>query len=163
MRHEPAGGVFPICNVAVPLSQLAAIDPDESTFTAGAAITNPRVLCPVEVRLTATVGLPLCALSILFVLFPLVLAYAAAALRRERVSVSRSRRENPGQARNQWKQASRNQPQRGAAPVVARKRSNVRRPKGRAIRVMVNLVNRRREEPTDCGGGRQPSRMARAV
>src|SRR6266436_8529337 len=29
--------------------------------------------------------------------------------------------------------------------------------RGRAIRVMVNLVNWQQEEPTDCGGGRQPS------
>jgi len=30
-------------------------------------------------------------------------------------------------------------------------------PRGQAIRVMINLVNRKREEPTGCGGGRQPS------
>src|SRR5438128_11326649 len=29
--------------------------------------------------------------------------------------------------------------------------------RGRAIRVMVNLVNWQQEEPTGCGGGRQPS------
>jgi hypothetical protein len=29
--------------------------------------------------------------------------------------------------------------------------------RGRAIRVRVNLVNRQREEPNDCGGGRQLS------
>src|SRR5262252_2567112 len=30
-------------------------------------------------------------------------------------------------------------------------------PRGQAIRVMINLVNRKREEPAGCGGGRQPS------
>src|SRR5215469_17919363 len=30
-------------------------------------------------------------------------------------------------------------------------------PRGQAIRVMINLVNRKREEPPGCGGGRQPS------
>ena len=29
--------------------------------------------------------------------------------------------------------------------------------RGQAIRVMINLVNRQREEPTGCGGGRQLS------
>jgi hypothetical protein len=29
--------------------------------------------------------------------------------------------------------------------------------RGQAIRVMIALVNRRREEPIGCGGGRQPS------
>ena len=29
--------------------------------------------------------------------------------------------------------------------------------RGWAIRVMIDLVNRKREEPTGCGGGRQPS------
>src|SRR4051794_36795499 len=29
--------------------------------------------------------------------------------------------------------------------------------RGQAIRVMIDLVNRQREEPTGCGGGRQPS------
>src|SRR6516165_9031476 len=38
-------------------------------------------------------------------------------------------------------------------------------PRGQAIRVMINLVNRKREEPTGCGGGRQPSldRMSRVT
>src|SRR5262252_8824167 len=30
-------------------------------------------------------------------------------------------------------------------------------PRGQAIRVMINLVNRKREEPPGCGGGRQLS------
>jgi hypothetical protein len=30
-------------------------------------------------------------------------------------------------------------------------------PRGQAICVMINLVNRKREEPAGCGGGRQPS------
>ena len=29
--------------------------------------------------------------------------------------------------------------------------------RGQAIRVMINLVNWQQEEPTGCGGGRQPS------
>ena len=30
--------------------------------------------------------------------------------------------------------------------------------RGQAIRVRITLVNRKREEPAGCGGGRQPSR-----
>jgi hypothetical protein len=30
-------------------------------------------------------------------------------------------------------------------------------PRGQVIRVMIKLVNRQREEPAGCGGGRQPS------
>jgi hypothetical protein len=30
-------------------------------------------------------------------------------------------------------------------------------PRGQVIRVVINLVNRKREEPAGCGGGRQPS------
>ena len=46
----------------------------------GAAFTNRRVLGPVEARLAAIGGLLLCALAILFALFPRVLVYPAVAL-----------------------------------------------------------------------------------
>jgi cardiolipin synthase A/B len=46
----------------------------------GAAFTNRRVLDPVEARLTATGGLLLCGLAILFALFPSALVYPAVTL-----------------------------------------------------------------------------------
>jgi cardiolipin synthase len=46
----------------------------------GAVLTERRVLGPVEWRLMSAVGLALCALSVLVVVFPRVLAYPAAAL-----------------------------------------------------------------------------------
>jgi cardiolipin synthase len=46
----------------------------------GAAFTNHRVLGPIEARLAATVGLLLCALSVLFFLFPSVLVYPVVVL-----------------------------------------------------------------------------------
>src|SRR5215472_10759895 len=41
--------------------------------------------------------------------------------------------------------------------VLALKRGNARGAKGAGHSVMINLVNRQREEPTGCGGGRQLS------
>jgi cardiolipin synthase A/B len=46
----------------------------------GAALTDQRVLGPVEARLTSATGLVLCVLAALFALFPRVLAYPVAAL-----------------------------------------------------------------------------------
>ena len=43
--------------------------------TLGTTLTNRRVLGPIEARLTAVTGLLLCALSVLFALFPKALAY----------------------------------------------------------------------------------------
>ncbi len=49
-------------------------------YAVGAAVTNRRVLGPVEWRLMAIVGPALCALSILAIAFPRVVAYPAGAL-----------------------------------------------------------------------------------
>jgi cardiolipin synthase len=46
----------------------------------GAAFTNRRVLEPIEARLALGAGLLLCALSLLFALFPQALAYPLVAL-----------------------------------------------------------------------------------
>jgi cardiolipin synthase len=46
----------------------------------GAVLTDRRVLGPVQARLTCTVGLALCAVSVLVAMFPKVVAYLVAAL-----------------------------------------------------------------------------------
>jgi cardiolipin synthase A/B len=46
----------------------------------GAALTNRRVLSPIEARLSTVSGLLLCGLSVLFALFPAVLVYPVVAL-----------------------------------------------------------------------------------
>jgi cardiolipin synthase len=46
----------------------------------GAALTDRRVLGPVEARLAAVAGLLLCGLGVLVALFPYALAYPAAVL-----------------------------------------------------------------------------------
>ena len=48
--------------------------------TVGAVLTDRRVLGPVEWRLMSAVGLALCTLSVLIVVFPRVLTYPVAAL-----------------------------------------------------------------------------------
>jgi len=48
--------------------------------TLGTPLTKRRVLGPIEARLTAVIGLMMCALSVLFALFPKALAYPLVAL-----------------------------------------------------------------------------------
>jgi len=48
--------------------------------TLGTPLTKRRVLGPIEARLTAVIGLMLCALSLLFAMFPKALAYPLIAI-----------------------------------------------------------------------------------